>query len=241
MRLFGVLEQAIASAAEDEASLLSARLQWNVLAGEVHDEEPLYEERVNAFLEWYLLEYRPLSSSLPSSMTLCGPSLEAQAAAGGEGQAKAGPAAVEPVIRRLIRAAPEAERPALIALAAAHRGLFAVRELVNEGVLLEDLWGGGSFRVYERRRLIGLGPGEVFEARLVADVDAPPRILFTRSFCFHPREALDIIRRQVLRARRSGERREDFLFRQLRSRLRCERYRHLSPLRIYESGETREF
>lgn len=235
MRLFGVLEQAIARAAEDQASLLSARMHWNVLAGEVHDEEPLYEERVNAFLEWFLLEYQSPSQSAR------GQALDAQAAAGGEAPGRAGPDAIQPVIRRLLREAPETDRPGLIALAAAHRGLFTVRELVNEGVLLEDLWGGGSFRIYERRRLIGLGPGEVFEARLVADVDAPPRILFTRSFCFHPREALEIIRRQVVRARRSGERRDDFLFRLLRSRLRCERYRHLSPLRIYESGETREF
>ncbi|HEX2570274.1 MAG TPA: hypothetical protein VH877_11995 [Polyangia bacterium] len=233
MRHFAVLEQAIARAAEDEDALLSARMHWNVLAGEVHDEEPLYEERVNAFLEWFLLEYRPVEARALS--------IEARAAAGGAAPERVGAGAVEPAIRRLIREAPEAERPGLIALAAAHRGLFTVREPVNEGVLLEDLWGGGSFRVYERRRLIGLGPGEVFEARLVADVEAPPRILFTRSFCFHPREALEIIRQQVVRARRAGERRDDVLFRLLRSRLRCERYRHLSPLRIYESGETREF
>jgi len=46
----------------------------------------------------------------------------------------------------------------------------AVREVLEETGLevAVDGWGGGSFRVYERRRLIGLGPGEVFEARLVA-------------------------------------------------------------------------
>jgi hypothetical protein len=238
MRLLGVLEQAIARAAEERTALLSARMHWNVLAGEVHDEEPLYEERVNAFLEWFLLEYRP--ETVRRQAAALGEAAGGEVLQGGL-QGDETLAGARPAIRRLLHEAPEAERPGLIALAAAHRGLFTVRELVNEGVLLEDLWGGASFRVYERRRLIGLGPGEVFEARLIADVDAPPRILFTRSFCFHPREALGIIRHQVVRARRAGEQREDFLFRLLRSRLRCERYRHLSPLRIYETGETREF
>jgi hypothetical protein len=120
------------------------------------------------------------------------------------------------------------------ALATSHRSLWEVQR-VHEGViLLDDLLGGGSFAVTERRRLPGVEEHEIFEARLVANVMTPPELLFTRAFQFHPREAFPEIKRQAERARKAGEPRAETLFRFLRQRLKALRYKHVTADKIYK-------
>jgi hypothetical protein len=130
-----------------------------------------------------------------------------------------------------------AEHEALLALASTHRSVFRVREVVTEGLVLDDLWGSAVFRVRERRN-VGVEPGDLFDARLVADVERRPELLLTRTFCFHPREAEEAVRSQIARSRRSHEERTALLFRLLRMRVRCQRYRHVSPARVYLQDDT---
>src|SRR5690349_14642205 len=133
--LAAVLDRVIAFAARDEAELVRAREEWAEKAGRVFDDDPLYEERTIAFLEWYALE-RPLP------------------AAGGK----------LPVERFAVEgaAADDKEAAWARALTASHRSLFEVRE-VNEGeIVLDDLLGGGAFAVTERRHLPGVEPPHIF-------------------------------------------------------------------------------
>src|SRR5437899_11428745 len=133
-----ILDRVLAFAARDEAELVRAREEWAEKAGRVFDDDPLYEERTTAFLEWYALE-RPL------------------AAAGGK----------LPVERFAVEepAADEKEVAWAHALAASHRSLFEVRAVSEGQIVLDDLLGGGAFAVTERRRLPGVEPPHVFEAR----------------------------------------------------------------------------
>lgn len=202
MILYQALDRAVARAAEDESAALQARRRWGELAGEVHDDEPLYEERATAFLEWLALDH----VSAPHGLS---------------------------AVVSLLRSADTEARPALAALAAGHRSIFLVQHPVHDGLVVEDLWGGALFHVHERRQLTGMDPGELFEARLVADPESPPHLLFTRALCFHPREALSSVRTLVARNRQAGASREDLCFRLLRLRVRWERYRHVSPARVY--------
>lgn len=119
------------------------------------------------------------------------------------------------------------------ALAASHRSLFEVREVHEGQILLDDLLGGGAFAVTERRRLPGVEPTEIFEARLCPNPLSPPELLFTRAFQFHPREAHGEIKRQAERARKAGDARAETLFRFLRLRLKALRYKHVTADKIY--------
>lgn len=205
MILYQALDQIIAWAAQDQAMLLRARQSWGEQAGEVHDDEALYEERATAFLEWLALDFVPAPEKPPAVVAL-------------------------------LKASDAATRAPLAALASNHRSIFRVDHLVDEGVVLEDLWGGAMFLVHERRQLGGLDPGELFEARLVPDPEKPPHVVFARAFCFHPREALPSVRELVAASHAAGASRESLCFKLLRLRVRWERYRHVAPARVYLTG-----
>ncbi len=56
MSLQSLLEGVIAAAASDAPELLAARAEWDARSGKVFHDDPLYEERTAAFLEWFALE-----------------------------------------------------------------------------------------------------------------------------------------------------------------------------------------
>ncbi len=198
-----VLDRIIAFAARDDAELVRAREEWAEHAGRVFDDDPLYEERTVAFLEWYALDRATADGRLPAQKFLAEERLE------------------------------DLEGRWAHACATSHRSLFEVRALVDGAIAVEDLLGGGQFQVTERRRLPGIASGEIFEARLVANVVTPPEVLFTRAFQFHPREAQSAIRRHASEAREAGEARAQTLFRLLRLRLKALRYGHVAAAKIY--------
>lgn len=204
--LSAVLDRVIAYAARREAELLAAREEWAERAGRVFDDDPLYEERTTAFLEWFALD-RPGTVE-------------------GDGRSPADRFLAEEPLDDL-------EGRWAHALGRSHRSLFLVRELGKGQLALEDLLGGAHLEVTERRRLPGIAEGEVFEARVVANVVTPPELLFTRAFQFHPREAATELKRIGADARERGLPRDEVLFRLLRARLRALRYGHVPPGRIY--------
>ncbi len=125
---------------------------------------------------------------------------------------------------------------ALRALCRSHRSLFEIRALRPGSVDLHDLIGGGEFRVDESRALYGVEVGDVAELRLVGFAG---RVLFGRTFCYHPTGTRDAIAKHVARIRgRGGERREvmDFC---AALRVRCERYRNVQAVRVYEAADGR--
>jgi hypothetical protein len=202
-----VLDRIIAFAARDEAETVRAREEWAERSGRVFHDDPLYEERTVAFLEWFALDRPGPDGRRPAQRFL----VEERPEGLDADQARA--------------------------LAHSHRSLFEVRALGDGFIVVEDLLGGAPFEVTERRRLPGVAEGEVFEARLTASVSATPALLFTRAFQFHPREAHAQLRKLAQAARESGESREAALFRMLRLRLKALRYGHVGADKIYADGD----
>jgi hypothetical protein len=152
-----LIERVIAAGASDE--LVAARAEWDALTGKVFDDDPLYEERTAAFLEWYALERRGADGRL----------------------------AVERLRDSLVEG--DRDREGLGLLRNTHRSVFVVRRAKEPHLELEDLLTGCAFRVYERRHPLGLDEGDLFEARLCARAEATGEVLLTRALQHHPREA----------------------------------------------------
>jgi hypothetical protein len=136
---------------------------------------------------------------------------------------------VPPVVAALRRTGDPVQAAALRALVTSQRSVFEVTAMRPGAVELTDLIGGGQFLVHEKRALHGVSPGDIAELRLVG---FGGEVLFGRTFIYHPPGTRDAI---VGLARKIADRGEclDTL---ASLRVRCERYKHVSPVRVYEAG-----
>jgi hypothetical protein len=189
---------------EDAAA---AREAFFAASGELHEEDrDLFEPRMTAFLEWYVLEW----------------TLRARNAV--------------PVAVYLADAANQLsseERDVLARLMNTRRSLFSVKKVGATEVIMEDLLAGGPVSARERRGTIGFTKGDVCEARLVASEGG---FIFTKTLLFHPRDAARGIRAAIEAARRGGEDLREFPFRLTRLYLRWHRQGHVAAARIYKDG-----
>ena len=195
---------------EYKLEAMRAREEYFDRAGKVFDDDAeLFEGRMASFLEWYVLE-RPL---------------------GGNG--------APPVLRAIEDSAkvgqgfsPE-ERRTLADLAVSHRSLFQLAEEADRVLEVEDVIGGARFSVEERRRTVGISPGDVFEARLIWDGSA---VVFGRTFLFHPPDARETVLDWVERAVSTGTARPEILFHLSRQYVRWHRLGHVGAAKVYRDA-----
>ncbi|WP_428264195.1 hypothetical protein [Haliangium sp.] len=185
--------------------ITSARQVYDQRRGRVFEDEPLWETWTQAFLEWYVTEH-PMAGDPGTRPPAAEIALEAR------------------------RAGDHRREAAAQAWLCSHRSLFEVRGLRGGRVTVVDLVGGGQFSVREERALAGVSVGDVAELRLVGFED---EVVFGRTFCFHPAGTRDAITAHVHRMRASHASRPDMVDFCASLRIRCERYRHVSPPRIY--------
>jgi hypothetical protein len=203
-----VLDDVIAryAAGVHEGEAGRARRDYLEATGNMADEEPGWDERMQAFLEWYALERKMDGTEL------------------------------RPIdrYRQELTLSPE-DVDAAAALAASHWSLFAVLAIEPGRAHVQDLLGGGCFIVHERRKLAGLEAGDVFETRLYSEGG---KTLFGRSFFFHPRDAAQPIREYLAEAARSGDAKQDVLFRLAERRWRSDRSRNVQLAKVYAYRST---
>jgi hypothetical protein len=140
-----------------------------------------------------------------------------------------------PVVRALERAAASDDNRRLLAyLATSHHSLFDLVAVRGDTIELEDLLGGARFLVLERRSTVGFGVGDLVEARLFWD---GTRVIFGKTFLYHPRdareEALDAVEGAVAR----GDAREEIFFQLARLHCRWHRHGHVAAARVYRGGQ----
>ncbi len=147
---------------------------------------------------------------------------------------RVGPGASYPPGARALAAAIDPARTgALRAWLTSHRSLFEVQSMKAGHVALLDLIGGGRFSVSEQRVLHGVSVGDVAEMRIIGYAG---EVSFGRTFCYHPTGTRDAIVGHATRMLAEGADRRDAIDYCASLRIRCLRYRHVSPVRIYETA-----
>jgi hypothetical protein len=195
------------AAAPFREQIAAAREEYFARVGKIfEDDAEVYEARMVAFLEWYVVE-RPLPEGRPPVLV----ALERTPAEAGNAD------------RRL----------ALARIATSHRSLFDIAEVKGNRVELEDILGGARFSVVERRSTIGFEDGAIVEARVVWDGADP---LFAKTFLFHPRDARTEILNLVDDSLMAGAGKDDIMGRLSQLYLRWHRHGHLNAGRIYKGG-----
>ena len=115
----------------------------------------------------------------------------------------------------------------------ASRSLFQLASSADRVMEVEDLIGGARFSVLERRNMAGIAAGDVFEARVIWDVDRP---VFGRTFLFHPPDARDVVIEWVERVVGEGQAREEILFHLSRLYVRWHRLGHIGAAKVYRDA-----
>ena len=211
--VYGLVERLVAryGAEPHGAEAASAREEFFAQAGKVfEDDGELFETRLAAFLEWYVLD-RPFGGQT-AAPALCW--LESDGAT----------------------LAPE-ERMALAHLVASHRSVFEVETVQAGQVCVRDLIGGARFSVGERRSTVGFQPQDILEGRVVASAQS---VLFAKSFLFHPRDAREQVLALLKAGVAAGTSREALVFQLSRLHLRWHRQRHIGAARVYGEWQIRQ-
>lgn len=125
------------------------------------------------------------------------------------------------------------QRAALLAWLDSYRSLFEVVGLSRGRVDLVDLLGGSRLSIGEQRTFHGVAVGDVVEARLLG---CGADVVFGRSFLYHPTGVREPIRHYVEQRRGTGADRRDLIDHFAWMRVRCERYKHLNPIKIYDGS-----
>ena len=212
-----VIEQLAGEDHRDD--IAAARKVFEDRRGRVFEDEELWERWTQAFLEWYVLE-RPAGES----------------SAAGDGSGVMSVPAAQVLDEAPAESGDSARhrtRMALRAWLTSHRGVFVIEAMADGAVELRDMLGGGQFRVAEERAMAGVSVGDIAELRLVGFED---QVFFGRTFCFHPAGTGDAIMEHAARIRAEGGSRVDIVDHCASLRIRWERYRRLSPARVYQSS-----
>jgi hypothetical protein len=128
-----------------------------------------------------------------------------------------------PVLRALEKANEGGEdqvtRLALAALATSHRSVFDLAAVAEDSV--------------ERRSTVGFEAGDLIEARLCWE---GKRIVFTKTFLFHPKDARTEALAAVDAAVAKGTPRAEIIFSLSRMHVRWHRHGHVNAARVYKGG-----
>ena len=195
--------------------LLAAKAAHYEARGEPHEEDRSYELRVNAMLDHYLYDWRKPGeprSTLQRFVDEVGPGL------------------------------PPEEAEATRALGENLHGLFEVRKISEGLVRLRDVFTGKDHDVTERRAVIGLGKGDLLEARLLP---YQGQLLFSGASLYHPPEARKAILAEVKRLKKEAGKQgtpDVFGFLDVLSRMamKMERYRNVRLESIYDFAAARK-
>lgn len=178
--------------------------------GEVHADDRCYEQRMQAFFNWFLFDRKQADGATP----------------------------VERYLREKGAELPGKDKDILLGCTQSRLAIYEYRgrrgffSRPKRGqVRVRDAVTGKDFDVTERRQMHGLEIGDLFEARLVP---VSRTFHFSTSFTYHPREVTGEIRREIKRRMKQGEVEVPALCWELeRMALQQERFRNVSINAIY--------
>jgi hypothetical protein len=202
---------AFASTEERKPDLLAAKSDYFQRTGEVFEDDKQFEMRMASFLDSYLFDRKRPESGKTPAEEF----LEVRSGAVDPGELTAFRSFTETV-----------------------HGLFEVRRIKPGTVRLREMFSGKDFDVTERRHTVGLEKGDILEARLIPFDGS---LVFSAAFCFHPREAVKAIKKEV--KRRKKELPEvppvELTWEAAKRAMKAERYRQIAVEKIYDFESSR--
>ena len=147
--------------------IVEARKEYQKGAGEIYEDDKSYEARMGLFLEWFIFDRLQ-----PGKETTL---LESLLTENGNGWSPA-------------------DREAYEKFSESIHGLFVLKKIQAQHVVVLNLFDDTKYRVKESQGKILFHKNEIFEGRLLPLDD---EYFFSGSFCFHPDEAGKYIKEEI--------------------------------------------
>ena len=201
----------LAYVAKDVDDIVVAKADYfAATGGEVHEDDRCYEQRMQAFFNWFLFDrLRGEATPVESYLREKGADLAAD--------------------DKNILLGSTQSRLSLYEYRGT-RGIFS--RPARGQVRVRDAFTGENFDVTERRQMHGLDVGDLFEARLLP-IDGT--FHFSTSFTYHPREVRRTITLEIKRRKKAGQDLDPrgFCWELEKMALQGERFRNVSIDAIY--------
>ncbi len=195
---------AFVSETEFQPELQRAKKAYFEQTGEVFETDDSFEMRMASFLEWFIFDRK-----LPEK----------------------GMTPVELYVERKQLELSEQDRIVYRNFSHTIHSLFEVGKLKPDTMQMKDVFTGKAHSVFERRKPVGIDKDDLVEARLIQTPDN--RLMFSPSFCFHPRDAKKAILKLVKAHKKTGGEPESLVFKLAYLRLKVDRYKHVTPDKLY--------
>ncbi len=187
--------------------LQAAKEGYFARTGKVFEDDPMYENRMNAFLEWFIFD-RTLEKTAIPPVRLYAEMFDGEAS--------------------------EEERTSLRQLEHTNHSLFEFVSGDSSKIRLKDLFDGKTYVVEARPIYSGIRRGDILDARLLTLGETQ---ILSDPFWVHPLEVRTYILSEVKKvAGTSREKWLELLLELADRKLKSERYRHLKPESIYSEN-----
>jgi hypothetical protein len=202
---------AFASSEQRKADLLAAKSDYFQRTGEVFEDDKQFEMRMASFLDFYLFDRK---------------------------RPESGKTPAEELLEQKSHVPDPDAAAAFRSFAETVHGLFEVRKVKPGTIRLRELFSAKDYDVTERRHTVGLEKGDVLEARLIPFDGA---LVFSAAFCFHPREAVKAIKKEVKRRKKELPETPpvELTWEAAKRAMKAERYKQIAVEKIYDFESSR--
>jgi hypothetical protein len=205
------IDQLLAWTSQNVDDIVEAKKEYFTrTGGEVHEDDRCFEQRMQAFFNWYLFDRKRGGGDTPVQQYLQekGPTLSVN------------------------------DKDVMLGFIHSKLGLYEyrgqrgiIRRPKQGQVRVMDVVTGEKFNVTERRQMHGLEIGDLLEARLIP---VHGTYHFSSSFTYHPREVKRTILREIKRRKKQGPVDVHALVWELeKMSLQAERFKNVSIENIY--------
>jgi hypothetical protein len=191
---------------EYHAQVVQAKAEYFERTGIVYEDDSEFEQRMNLFMDWYLLDRDLPGVDLPPLRFY---SRSNALELGSEDQE---------IIEGLCNTI---------------HSLFVLKRLTvfQKKLVIQDLFSKKSYTVDEDRLRAAFAPGDLFEARIIP---IEGKYSFANGFCFHPREVLPFVKAEIAKIRHQDRARHiKFILQLAGMKLKHQRFAHIPVRHIY--------
>jgi len=187
--------------------IIDAKLEFYRLSGVVHEDNVLYNERINGFLDWFIFDRDLSSEDIPP---------------------------VNLFFNKYKDYLDENSLALLKSFLNSTHSLFLLNKLSKKFLYVKDLFSSKKYMVMDVSLANFIKKGDIFEGRLVP---YKGRFVFLKGFCFHPPDTRNFIIREIKKVKNLDyEQRISLIMRLAMMRVKVEEYPHVEINNIYSKN-----